>query len=97
MRLVSGEDMRELARTQVRSKNMEEVDGKTQAEMAIKLSDNVRDLVRMHVKEALEDMNFVGCLNTFPLAQSTQRHLNASEYTFQNAVKTVIANQMNKY
>jgi hypothetical protein len=76
---------------------MEEVDAATQAEMAVKLSDNVRDLVRMHIKEALEDMNFVGSLNSFPLAQSTQRHFNAGDYTFQQAVKNVILTQMNKY
>jgi hypothetical protein len=76
---------------------MDVVDGKTQAELELKLSDNVRDLVRMHIKEALEDMNFVGSLNSFPLAQSTQRHFNAGDYTFQQAVKNVILTQMNKY
>ena len=34
---------------------MSEVDDKTQAEMAIKLSDNVRDLIQNHIVEMLGD------------------------------------------
>jgi len=76
---------------------MEEVDGKTQAELAIQLSDNVRELVRKHLKAALEDSNFMGGVNTFSLSQSVQRHINGGDYNFQNAVKNVIAMQMQKY
>jgi hypothetical protein len=76
---------------------MEEVDGKTQAEMAIKLSDNVQDLVRKHLKAALEDMNFMVTVNTYPMAEGVLRNLNVSNLNFQNAVKNVIITQMNKY
>jgi hypothetical protein len=76
---------------------MEEVDGKTQAELAIQLSDNVRDLVRMHLKQALEDPSFMGSLNSFNLSEAAQRHLSPGNINFQQAVKNVITNQMNKY
>jgi hypothetical protein len=76
---------------------MEEVDGKTQAELAIQLSDNVRELVRKHLKAALEDMNFMATVNTYPMAEGVLRHLNPTNHNFQQAVKTAIVNQMNKY
>ena len=76
---------------------MEEVDGKTQAEMAIKLSDNVQDLVRKHLKAALEDPNFIANVNTHSMAEGVLRNLNVSNLNFQNAVKNVILNQMQKY
>lgn len=76
---------------------MEEVDGKTQAELAIQLSDNVRELVRQHLKAALEDMNFMATINGFNLTEVTMRNLNPGNLNFQQAVKHVITNQMNKY
>jgi hypothetical protein len=76
---------------------MEEVDGKTQAELAIKLSDNVRELVRQHLKAALEDPSFMGSLSAFNISEAAQRHLSPGNINFQNAVKSVIINQMNKY
>ena len=77
---------------------MEEViDDVTQAEMAIKLSDNVRELVRKHLKAALEDMNFMATVNTYPMAEGVLRQLNPTNHNFQQAVKTAIVNQMNKY
>ena len=76
---------------------MEEVDGKTQAEMAIKLSDNVRDLVRQHMRDALQDQNFLATINPYLLSEAVLQNLNSSNFAFQQAVKTIIANQMNKY
>ena len=76
---------------------MEEVDGKTQAELAIQLSDNVRELVRKHLKEALEDMNFMVTVNTYPMAEGVLRNLNPNNHLFQQAIKNVIVQQMNKY
>jgi hypothetical protein len=76
---------------------MEEVDAATQAEMAIKLSDNVRELVRMHIKAALEDPTFVGTVYGYHLSQNIMQTLSAGDINFQTAVKQVIANQMNKY
>jgi len=76
---------------------MEEVDGKTQAELAIQLSDNVRELVRMHVRAALEDPSFMGSLNAFNISEAAQRHLSPGNINFQSAVKSVIITQMNKY
>lgn len=68
-----------------------------QAALAIVFDENIRDLVRKHLKAALEDPDFMAGVNSYPLAQSVSRNLNANEYSFQNAVKTVISNQMNKY
>jgi hypothetical protein len=76
---------------------MEEVDGKTQAEMAIKLSDNVRELVRQHLKDALEDPNFIANVNTYTMTEGVLRNVTASNHNFQMAVRHVIANQLNKY
>lgn len=76
---------------------MEEVDGKTQAEMAIKLSDNVRELVRQHIREALQDQIFLATINPYLLSEAVLRHLNPTNHNFQQAVKTAIVNQMNKY
>jgi hypothetical protein len=67
------------------------------AAMAFVLNGKIRELVRKHLKEALEDPSFIGSLNTFPLAQSTQYHFNPNDYNFQQAVKNVIATQMVKY
>jgi hypothetical protein len=75
----------------------QEVPSEVQAAMAIKLADDVRKLIRDEVKAALEDSNFIGRLNTFPLSQSTQYHVNANDYNFQQAVKNVIAQQLIKY
>lgn len=68
-----------------------------QAALAIVFEENIRELVRKHLKVALEDPNFVGSLNTFPLGQAITRNLNANDYNFQQAVKNVITQQMNKY
>jgi len=76
---------------------MEEVDETTQAEMAIKLSDNVRDLVRQHMRDALQDQNFLATINPYLLSEAVLQNLNSSNFAFQQAVKTIIANQMNKY
>jgi DNA polymerase III psi subunit len=75
----------------------QEVPSELQAAMAIKLADDVRKMIRDEVKAALEDPIFIGSLNTFPLAQSTQYHFNPNDYNFQQAVKNVIATQMVKY
>lgn len=76
---------------------MDEVDAATQAEMALKLSDNVRDLVRKHMKEALEDPEFTQSLHIHHLSKVITHSLNANEYSFQQAVRSVIVNQMNKF
>lgn len=68
-----------------------------QAALAIVFDENIRDLVRKHLKAALEDPDFMAGVNSYPLAQSVSRNLNANEYSFQNAVKAVISNQMNRY
>jgi hypothetical protein len=76
---------------------MDVVDGKTQAELELQLSDNVRELVRKHLKEALEDPSFMGPLNGYYMSEVTMRNLNPSNHLFQQAVKSVITHQMNKY
>lgn len=67
------------------------------AAMAFVLHGKIEELVRKHLKAALEDPNFMGTVNTFSLSQSVQRHMNGGDYNFQNAVKNVIAMQMQKY
>jgi hypothetical protein len=62
---------------------MEEVDEKTQAELAIKLSDSVRELVREHLKEALQDFRFLHSVYLGYLADELfnnqgRRHLEGS-------------------
>ena len=75
---------------------MDEVNGATQAEMAIKLSDNVRDLVRKHMLDAFNDPIFMDHL----AIDFLHRKLENRSYgggSFAQAVRNVIANQMNKY
>ena len=68
-----------------------------QAEYSVLLDDKVRELVRRHLKEALEDPTFMGSVVSHSLTQAVQRNLNPNDNNFQYAVKTVIANQMNKF
>jgi hypothetical protein len=68
-----------------------------QAALAIVFEENIRDLVRKHLRDALEDANFMGTLNGFPMAEAVLRNLHSHNLNFQNAVKSVIINQMGKY
>lgn len=68
-----------------------------QAALAIVFDENIRDLVRKHLKAALEDPDFMGGLNMYHLTQSASQYLNPNNTSFRNAVKTVILDQMNKY
>jgi hypothetical protein len=74
---------------------MEEVDGKTQAELELKLSDNVRELVRMHLRQALEDYGFVSG-TSFHSVGMIISPLVLNSPAFQQAVKNAILTQMNK-
>ena len=76
---------------------MSDVSTEDQAALAIVFEENIRELVRKHLKAALEDPNFILGLNTFPLGQAITRNLNGSDYNFQQAVKTAMIHQMNKY
>jgi len=76
---------------------MSDVSIEDQAALAIVFEENIRDLVRKHLKAALEDMNFMVTVNTYPMAEGVLRNLNVSNLNFQNAVKNVIITQMNKY
>jgi hypothetical protein len=78
-------------------KIMSDVSVEDQAALAIVFEENIRDLVRKHLKAALEDMNFMATVNTYPMAEGVLRHLNPTNLNFQQAVKTAIVNQMNKY
>jgi hypothetical protein len=68
-----------------------------QAEYSVLLDDKVRELVRRHIKEALEDPSFMGGLNGYYISEATMRNLNPSNHLFQQAIKNVIVQQMNKY
>jgi len=75
---------------------MDEVDAATQAEMAIRLSDNVRDLVRKHMLEAFNDPVFMDYLAIDYLHRKLEIR-NYGSGSFAQAVRGVIAQQMNKY
>jgi hypothetical protein len=76
---------------------MSDVSTEDQAALAIVFEENIRELVRKHLKAALEDPAFTQNLNGNPLAQVVTNHLNGNDYNFQQAVKTVILYQMNRY
>jgi hypothetical protein len=75
---------------------MDEVSPQTQAELELKLSDNVRELIRQHVRDAFNDPVFMDYLAVDLL----HRKLEIRSYgsgSFAQAVRGVIAQQMNKY
>jgi hypothetical protein len=68
-----------------------------QASMAIKLADNVRQLIRDEVKAALEDPAFMASMtNTHPLMDAAFRSAGAN-HAFIHGVKKAIVDQMHKY
>jgi hypothetical protein len=68
-----------------------------QAALAIVFEENIRDLVRKHLRDALEDANFMGTLNnTYPLMDATFRYGGGNQ-SFINIVKQAIITQMQKY
>ena len=75
---------------------MSEVDGKTQAELELRLSDNVRELVRKHMLEAFSDPLFMDHLTIDFLHHRLEKRSYGGG-SFAQAVRGVIANQMNKY
>jgi len=79
------------------SSNNQAVSIEDQAALAIVFEENIRDLVRKHLKAALEDPSFMIPLNGFYLSEAAIRYLNPTNLNFQNAVKGVITQQMNKY
>jgi hypothetical protein len=76
---------------------MSDVSIEDQAALAIVFEENIRELVRKHLKQALEDPTFVGAINGYYLSQTMTRTISAGDINFQSAVKSVIINQMNKY
>lgn len=77
---------------------MSETSVEDQAALAIVFEENIRELVRKHLKAALEDHMFMqGIGDSYPLTQTVMRSLTAGDYNFQQAVKQVIINQMQKY
>lgn len=74
---------------------MSDVDGKTQAEMAVKLSDNVRELIREHIYEAFNDPEFMSYLPKDYLHEQLQARAYGG-IGFAQAVRDVIKHQMNK-
>jgi len=78
---------------------MSEVTDEEQAAMAIKLADNVRELIRAEMRVALEDYGFLNHINLFNFSERlspvlfSNVHLN---YTFRDGVKGIIKEQMGK-
>ena len=79
------------------SSNNQAVSTEDQAALAVVFDENIRDLVRKHLKDALEDPTFVGAINGYYLSQTMTRTISAGDINFQQAVKTAIITQMNKY
>ena len=65
-----------------------------QAAMAIKLTDNVRALIREHLLHALEDPAFIAQLNLYPL-HSRVVSMHNSDTDFRIAVKAALTNILN--
>jgi hypothetical protein len=79
------------------SSNNQAVSVEDQAALAIVFEENIRDLVRKHLRDALEDASFMGTLNnTYPLMDATFRYAGGNQ-SFINIVKQAIITQMNKY
>jgi ribosomal protein S3 len=74
---------------------MEEYD-ESDASMALVLHGKIRELVRQHLKDALEDKVFMDQLSPYLLTETVARSL-AGGVLFSQAVKRVIVDQMNKY
>jgi hypothetical protein len=68
-----------------------------QAEYSLLLDEKVKELVRRHIKEALEDPTFMGAVYGYHLSKNIMQTLSAGDINFQAAVKQVIVNQMNKF
>jgi hypothetical protein len=78
---------------------MDEVTEEEQAAMAVILDDKVRELVRKHLQEALEDWDFLNPTNLFPLAERITSHvfdIADTDFKFRQAVKRAITDQMMK-
>jgi hypothetical protein len=75
---------------------MSDTSPEDQAALAIVFEENIRELVRKHLKEALEDKVFVDSLFAYPLTEAVSRGLNTSS-AFNSAVRGIIIQQMQKY
>lgn len=78
---------------------MSEVTEEVQAQMAIKLAENVRELIRKEMLEAFASYEFAAAYRTGPTYNFTQAmatQLNMQP-EMQNIVKQTIIQQMNKY
>ena len=68
-----------------------------QAALAIVFDENIRELVRKHLKEALEDPTFMASMtDTYPLMDAAFRSAGAN-HAFIHGVKKAIVDQMHKY
>lgn len=73
----------------------QEVSGEEQAVMAIKLADNVRELIRSEIRAALEDYGFVqNEINVYRLAQALMPNI-ISDPRFKDAVLNIIRAKIN--
>ena len=74
---------------------VEEVDGQTQAEMALKLTENVRELIRQELALALQDSTYLYSITVYNLVHRIAPDIVAST-PFQTSLKEFLANQMRK-
>lgn len=75
---------------------MSDVNMEDQAALAIVFEENIRELVRKHLKAALEDYRFVHEIMIGNLASRLSTHM-VMDGSFKTAVKAAIIEQMNKY
>lgn len=76
----------------------EEVTIEEQAAMAVILSDKVKELVREHLKDALEDANFLYSVDvSFLINMLRPALVNKHNPMLRDEVRKVIADQLGKY
>lgn len=78
---------------------MSEVTAEEQAQMAIKLAESVRDLIRKEMLAAFEDPSFVSQFDTAGVGWFVDRLANKMKVSspLRDTIKETIIQQMNKY
>lgn len=78
---------------------MSEVSAEEQAQMALKLADSVRELVRKEMLAAFEDPSFVSQFEAASIHYFVDRFANSMQHApaMKEMVKQTIISQMNKF
>jgi hypothetical protein len=76
---------------------MSEVTPEEQAAMAVILDDKVKELVRKHLKEAMEDYEFVNSFYAIPLADQILRAAQTPGTATNNLLTRAVAEKLMKW